>query len=368
MSRIRTAILGVVAALLIPAAGAAPAVAAPAPAVGGTPEVYVSPTGNDSNPGTKTRPVRTIDRGFALAQAGTTILLMPGTYTGDVTPAKGGSAAGGLITLKSQVPHAAKIVGGFYVDRPYLRIEGLEITGANVDYAMDVVASHIRLINNKIHHISQKKAGNDNGGSGMEIYTDDYGPLSDIVIDRNMVYDIGLGPGKDELTQGIYLSVKCTGCRVTNNIVFDVTDFGIHSYHSPNGWIVANNTVFNNGRGILTGPNFTVVNNISYGNRKLHSDFDLRGGGSTVAGNMSFGRGKVTAPGVQVADPMFVNYTGDETGDVHLRLGSPALDTGVAGGAPAFDFDRVARPQGNGFDIGAYERPVAGTCAQPEGS
>jgi len=42
--------------------------------------------------------------------------------------------------------------------------------------------------------------------------------------------------------------------------------------------------------------------------------------------------------------------------DFHLREGSIAINKGTADGAPPEDYDGVSRPQGAGFDIGAYER------------
>jgi predicted outer membrane repeat protein len=50
-------------------------------------------------------------------------------------------------------------------------------------------------------------------------------------------------------------------------------------------------------------------------------------------------------------DPLFVNPAGD---NYHLAAGSPAIDTGANVGV-ATDLDGVTRPQGNGYDIGAYE-------------
>ncbi len=41
--------------------------------------------------------------------------------------------------------------------------------------------------------------------------------------------------------------------------------------------------------------------------------------------------------------------------DYHLTAGSPAVDNGSATAAPADDFDGVPRPQGAGYDIGAFE-------------
>jgi beta-lactam-binding protein with PASTA domain len=59
--------------------------------------------------------------------------------------------------------------------------------------------------------------------------------------------------------------------------------------------------------------------------------------------------------GNMVGDPRFVNAAAC---DLHLQPGSPCIDTGTADGAPATDIMGVPRPQGTGFDMGAYEMPV----------
>lgn len=41
--------------------------------------------------------------------------------------------------------------------------------------------------------------------------------------------------------------------------------------------------------------------------------------------------------------------------NLHLKLGSPAIDAGTATNAPQVDRDGFPRPQGSGYDIGAYE-------------
>ena len=55
------------------------------------------------------------------------------------------------------------------------------------------------------------------------------------------------------------------------------------------------------------------------------------------------------------ANPLFVNYTGTETGDYHLPSTSPAINAGTSTGAPLTDFDGISRPVNTYDDIGAYE-------------
>ncbi|MBL7178005.1 MAG: C10 family peptidase [Desulfobacteraceae bacterium] len=49
-------------------------------------------------------------------------------------------------------------------------------------------------------------------------------------------------------------------------------------------------------------------------------------------------------------DPLFVGG-----GDYRLAAGSPCIDTGTSSGAPNTDIDGNPRPQGSGYDMGAYE-------------
>lgn len=51
-------------------------------------------------------------------------------------------------------------------------------------------------------------------------------------------------------------------------------------------------------------------------------------------------------------DPLFVNAASH---NYHLAAYSPALDAGTSEGAPSVDLDGISRPQGEGYDIGAYE-------------
>ena len=50
------------------------------------------------------------------------------------------------------------------------------------------------------------------------------------------------------------------------------------------------------------------------------------------------------------ANPLFVSGS-----DYHLKSSSPCIDVGTSVGAPSFDIEGMSRPQGNGYDMGAYE-------------
>ncbi len=64
------------------------------------------------------------------------------------------------------------------------------------------------------------------------------------------------------------------------------------------------------------------------------------------------GAGTFTDLGGNISgDPQFVNLA---LGDLQLQAGSPCIDAG-APAALSVDFDGNARPQGAGFDMGAYE-------------
>ncbi len=70
----------------------------------------------------------------------------------------------------------------------------------------------------------------------------------------------------------------------------------------------------------------------------------------------------VVGTGVLNVDPLFINAADS---DYHLRLGSPAIDTGTSLGAPTLALDFEPRPMngnatgGAEHDMGCYERPPA---------
>jgi parallel beta-helix repeat protein len=71
------------------------------------------------------------------------------------------------------------------------------------------------------------------------------------------------------------------------------------------------------------------------------------------------------------ADPRFVDpdgpddVVGTQDDDLHLTELSPCIDMGTSSGAPDTDLEGNMRPQGDGYDMGAYESPFTKPKAMP---
>jgi hypothetical protein len=200
---------------------------------------------------------------------------------------------------------------------------------------------------------------------------------SGISIYRNTVHDNGNGILTASETGGFLEDVSIFNNLVYHNEFYGiaVTRNGTAPLHPARGITIVNNTVWNNGYtwggGIaVDNPDATEVvvrNNIVSDNLsfQLALSGDVPSGAVTFDHNLVDGyrgnpEGEIYGDDYVEGDPLFVDPAG---GDFHLRAGSPAVDAGSADGAPGWDFDGVARPQGGGYDIGAYELPTGGTVA-----
>ena len=354
------------------------ATAAPAP-VASIYNLYVSTTGSDSNAGSIAKPFRTITKAASMAKPSTTVHVAPGTYSGNVTTSKHGTATA-RIRYVSDTKWGAKIVGsgteGMWTNNGnYTDIVGFDITGPG---RLGIVnwASYTLVQGNHIHNLTI--SGGCNGGGGAGVVNANYsGSYGDII--GNVVHDIGK-PGACNGVQGIYSSNL--GGKIYNNIVYRASAFGIHLWHAASGVTIANNTVFQNGStsmggGIVIGngdspggttlKNTLVINNIVYNNpgvsikQYCYSGQNCIGSGNVTANNLVYGNGSGvslktgTATGTLTVDPKFVSYQANGTGNYRLQSTSPAVNKGTTSGAPTWDMDDVARPKGGAPDIGAYE-------------
>ena len=340
--------------------------------------IYVSPTGSDSNAGTQAKPVKTITRADALAGPGSTIHVAAGTYkvsapslgNAGIKTSKSGTAAA-RIKFVSDVKWGAKIVvsgtgitwesKGSYVD-----IDGFDISGTG-RHGILAGGRDLTVTNNFIHDLTVTGGCNGSGGGAI----DTYGPVGNVLIDRNVVRNIGYAMiGKCNTVQGIY--VANANNVVTNNIVSGVAAVGITQWHGATASTIVNNTVFHSKMGILLGQgdsgtttgsaNNYVANNIVYD----HTTYGIVEGGKMAGGNkyvnnLVYKSGTAmrvkagTATGTITSDPLFVSYNALGTGNYKVSKSSPAIDRGNATKAPKVDFAGVARPRGAAVDVGAYE-------------
>jgi len=173
-----------------------------------------------------------------------------------------------------------------------------------------------------------------------------------------------------------------TDSVVRDNLLYDNHASGISLYQidgatgSTNN-LVVNNTIVNATGGrwcvnISDSPGNTVLNNILYNyhafrgvittdpasragfvsdHNSLMSRFSTDTGDTVISFASWQALGYDTHSFLATPADLFIT----PGSDFHLSATSPALDTGTASNAPAFDVDGNPRPVGGGFDIGAYE-------------
>lgn len=343
-----------------------------------TGNIYVATSGSDSNAGTQASPFRTIGKAASVASPGAIVHVGPGTYGYTETTSSGSSGA--PITYISDTKWGAKIsapgsTNAWTNTGSWVIIQNFEIADSRYSGIMST-SSNGKFIGNYIHHMVPPDCSR--GGAGIELQN--YSGTNNDSI-GNVIKDI-IVSGDCARIHGIYYQGP-NGGRIMNNIVSNTSGWGIHLYHNANHVIITNNTAFQNVKGgFLIGGSLegndispgidsgTVIsNNISAFNQGTGIEENGRAAGNTITNNITYGNGSTaiyTRPSISgipatvptgniSADPQFVNYLANGSGDYHLKSTSPAIDKGTTLNAPSTDLDGNTRPKGAAFDIGAYE-------------
>ncbi len=321
---------------------------------------YVSPSGNDNNPGTQAAPKLTIQAAINATISGDTVIVEDGTYTGpgDVDLDFGGrnirviSQNGPATTIincqgSSNANHRGfylhsgennAVISGLTIENGFVGGNGGSGNGGGI-YVVNSTATiqNCTLTGNTAIY-----------GLGGGIYDQGAVNLSNCVVTKNAA-----GYGGGGICNNATMTV--TNCVITGNTT---TNRGGGLYNFYGGALILTNCTFtgntaSNGFGGACADNggITLVNDIFYGDT----------GGEVATGSATATycdiQGGYTGTGNINANPLFVN----SPVDLRLQPGSPCLGAGTPNGAPAATLDGRTRP--NPPSIGAYEAALASLVA-----
>jgi Right handed beta helix region len=331
---------------------------------------FVARNGDDSGPGTRARPWRTVQRALDRLRPGQRALVRGGTYSQDLVARRSGTA-GAPITIAAYprervVLRAASTSGDTYpllitTGAAFLRVSGFVLEFARGTSSTNVYfegrAHHVELSRNEIRYSQDQ-------GVFAEAST------SNVQIIGNSIHDNGRGhvSGQHQ-SHGIYIEGK--NHLIANNLIRrHPFGFGIQIYPQNQGSIVISNTVTESGHsGIVVGGdegvgNITIRNNIFAFNNHygVEADSTCPTGPVFVDTNILYRNGDggvekgcstMNASGNVNADPRFVARS---QANFQLRAGSPAIDRARGDFSLRSDIRGRARPRGRGYDVGAFER------------
>jgi hypothetical protein len=326
-------------------------------------EAYVSLDGRDSNPGTLSRPWRTIQHAAVEAHPGQIVNVRAGVYRETVSIKVSGSASGGVITFRSYPGETAVVDGtGMSVAYggqsgifdlqgiSYITIQGFEIrnytsnsvnrTPAGISVAGS--GSHLQFLNNHIHHITTTAKGatcasgrsNTANAFGLVVYgTEAPASLNTIVIRGNELDHLKTGCSESLVVNG-----NVEGWTITENKVHDANNIGIDAIGFEQ---VAPQPKYDRAR------NGKISDNVIY---NITSD-----------ANVSYAKGDLSADGIYVDGGAGITIERNliRNVDVGIEMASeaPGRTTGyvVARNNVIFHNNAV------GITIGGYARSVGGT-------
>jgi parallel beta-helix repeat protein len=264
---------GVVAGMLLVAAGGWPASAGAASAHVPC-SLYASPSGSDvTGDGSPSGPFRTAQQLVNSLRPGQTGCLNAGTYSAGTYGVNGlafhhGGTRTAPITLSSTPGQTATISGGdYFIYTPqgsdYITIENLHINMASPNQQptqvnLQIDSSHDRLINDDITNGSSAATCVILGSNGG------YGQAARTVIKNNTIHDCGSYTIHGSQDHAIYFENSVSGV-VTNNVIYDTAGFAIHLYPNAQRNQITHNVIDSShyGGAIFAGDSsFASSNNI----------------------------------------------------------------------------------------------------------
>jgi hypothetical protein len=312
---------------------------------------YVSPTGSDAGDGSYNHPWATIQRADKVVKPGDTVLVLDGTYKGDITLNSSGTAEH-RIAYKAQNRWKAKLVGtgtgdGTAVIRlggGYTDIEDFDITGSDANGIILAYTGTAAIFNrangNYVHDLITPC--DSNSGTAIETGSgDNYTGINHNDMIGNVIANITPYNGCLGGHQASGLFAETPYSTIANNIVINA-GYAIQTWHAASNVTIYGNTLLNNLRSITVGAGDSpygvtndysrVQNNIIYNSaRTAIAESGKTGPHNRYIDNLIF-RGDTSirlnnglhATGTIYADPVFVNNTGTAAGNYRVQANSPA--------------------------------------------
>ena len=366
-------------------------------------DCYMAADGADTNAGTIDEPFRTFAHAVPLLGPGDTLLVRAGTYAQSINtydfsitpgeswdnPVTVAAYPGETVVLRPDAgTEVLRIMATSYVVFEGLVLDAslVETNAVKITYTGESNdAHHIRLVGCEVMNAPGQGLLVGSAGSG-----DGYNEFIGLSVHDN---------GTTDFDHGFYIGNDYNlveGCEVYRN-----SGWGVHIYNGYEGEsadhnIVRGNLVHDNaaagdrgvGIGLYSGTGNAAYNNVSWGNKNgISLNYGLVDAlvyNNTVYGNAEYGiivgedstgaqlrnnvvylsgwgdledAGVSTVLGTNLTgtDPLVVDAS---AGDFHLREGSPAVDAGETLAEVPADLEGVPRPQGEAFDLGAYEYHV----------
>src|SRR6185503_20093554 len=203
----------------------------------------VATNGSDRNPGTKQRPLRTIQGALDRLSPGQLVLVRRGRYSENLDLTRSGTAKA-PITLRNYPGERPVLQPGGGArcndvlqlsDVAYVRVHGLTMQGANgCDNNTNVYVGgrsrHVEISGNEVRN------GHDHG-----IFTDP--GTQDVQVIGNRIHDNGtIGSGDKD--HALYM--EGTNQLIANNVIYDHPyGHAVQIYPNARGTIITNNTIVN---------------------------------------------------------------------------------------------------------------------------
>jgi hypothetical protein len=388
--------------------------AAPGSAMAG--KRFVAPSGSDSATCTSSTPCRSLDRAYRLAAPGQTVELAGGTYADTSLPVDATKSATKDVVFVPAAGAAPRFSGPLHIGARHVELRGLQVQGT---VTIDETAQNVTLRGSTMKNFQVFSSGSQaprnisfiGGSAGPSV--DDNNRIAsngtsttasptNILIDGMRIHDFTLSPGSSAHVECLQVWAV-DGLTIRNSTFRNCEVFDVFLQKLPDGAaptptniLIENNFMQCCGSGYYAirladhpgthWTNVTIRNNsfdkeinpdggVPYTNVKIVGNIGPRLGfftgatgrespmpaGISVDYNVWYSGAKV-GPRDRVAPS---GYTNAAAGDLHLKAGAAAIDSGHPTDHPGGDIDGETRPFGSAPDAGADEWTPGGPPSAP---